>query len=107
MDKRIRTSRHDLQLQRTTLQAKRFFLVLAEKQRLAVLDENLGVRGDFLAGDVIEYRIVEDDAVLQNFDERSPTMSVCPLQGGDQMGLHRIDGAGHETRAGAQRESTG
>jgi len=54
----------DLQLERAWFQPQSLLLILAEEQRLAVLDENLGFGCHFLAGDMLEHRVVEDDAVL-------------------------------------------
>ena len=59
----------DLQLERARFEPQALLLALAEEQRLAVLDEDLGFGRDLLAGDMLEHRVVEDDAILQDFDE--------------------------------------
>ena len=52
-----------------------------------MLHEDLRVGCHRLAGDVIEDGVVEDDAVLQDLDERSSVMRVRPLQHSDEMRL--------------------
>ena len=69
MDEDIGRSRNDFQLELTRLESQTFLLVLAEEQRLAVLDDYLSIGSDVLAGDILEHRIVEDDAILEDLDE--------------------------------------
>ncbi len=69
-----------------------------------MLHEDLRVRCHRLAGDVVEDGVVEDDAVLQDLEERRSLMCVRPFQHWDEMRLHRVDRSRHEARAGAQRE---
>src|SRR5215472_3784013 len=54
--------------------------ILAEDERLAVLEHELMLGLEALVTDVVEGAVVEDVAVLQNLDERGAAMRVRPLE---------------------------
>ena len=66
----VAAGRDDLQAEAVGAQAQALVAVLAEQQRLAVGDVELGVGLVGLGGDVGEHVVVVDDAVLQDLDER-------------------------------------
>src|SRR5260370_16460192 len=53
--------------------------ILAEDQRLAMLQHQLMIALDLLVAHIIESTVVEDVAVLQNLDERCSAMGVGAL----------------------------
>ncbi len=69
-----------------------------------MLYHDLRVGGFGLAGDVLEHRVVEDDAVLEDLDEGRALIGARALQYADEMRLEGVDGPRHEPRARAERE---
>src|SRR3546814_6599503 len=87
----VLTQGHDLDLQQARLQAQALVPVLAEDQRLAVLDMKLRISRHFLVGEVGEDAVVVDDAVLENLDEGGALVLVRPLEHDRKVFLQRSE----------------
>ena len=102
-----RCGRHDFQLEFPGNEPQRFLAGLSEHQRLAVLQVQLGLGGDFLGGEVVEHAVVEHDAVLKHFHERRTAMLVRAAQHADEVRHQRVHRPRHEPRAGAEGDLAG
>ena len=70
-----------------------------------MLQEDLRLGRILALGKGVERAVVVDDAVLEDLEERGPLVRMRRLQNVRQALLVRIDGAGDETRTGAEREA--
>src|SRR5229473_4622096 len=78
--------------------------ILAEDQRLAMLEHQLMIGLDLLVRHIVESAVIENIAVLQNLDERGPTMGMRALEHLALMLLLDVHRAGDEAGAGTERE---
>ena len=96
---------HDFEREAAGRQPQALVPRLAEDQRRAVLDVDLGIGRHLAVGEVVEHAVVVDDAVLEDLDEGGAPIGVGALEHAGQVLLLGVDGAGDETRARTQRES--
>ena len=78
--------------------------VLAEDERLAILEHELMVGLDSLVADFLESVIVEDVAILKDLDKRSAAICVGALEHFAEMFLLDVDRAGDERRIRTKRD---
>src|SRR6266852_6240001 len=90
-----------------TLATNALIAIFAEDQRLAVFQLNHVFAAGLLFGDAGPRAVVEDVAVLQNFDERAAFVGGRCAQGIFQVGLKNVHGAGHKGSFRANRERNG
>ena len=90
-----------------SVEADALFLVLAEEQRLAGFEREHLVVAVFLGVNRIPGGIVEDHAVLEDFDKRDALVRVGGLEGFHHVLRVVVDGAGDEGRFRAEREEQG
>ena len=90
-------------LEAVAVHADALVAVLAEDQRLAVLEQELIVGLAVLVGDVREGAVVEDVAVLQDLDERGAAVLVGAANHLLQVLGLDVDAARDEGGLGAER----
>src|SRR5260370_30307971 len=77
--------------------------VLAEDERLAVLAHQLMIGLDLLVADVVEGAVIENVAVLEDFDERRAAMPMSAFQRLAEPLLLDADSTRNERRARSHR----
>ena len=69
-----------------------------------MFEDDLGIGGDVLGGKFRKDVVVVNNAILENLDKRSAVVFVSPFKHLGKVGLHGVDGTGHEPSAGAERQ---
>jgi hypothetical protein len=87
--------------------ADAFVAIFAEDQRLAVFELNDVFAARVFFGDAGPGAVIEDVAVLQNFDKRRAAMRSGLLEGVFQVDLEDVDGAGDKSGFRADGKGNG